>query len=317
MQAGEVFGELFAFGGIAEDALDHAHFSVEVVDHGDEDGFGGGGHSGGAPFFFALVTENNVFEALGQVGVEFGLDRGFAGGAEAEYDVALQGADAADLGGEISLILFELTDVVEENAGDGEVGIDLRVEGEERPRGTHHVGGVFEQAVAVGVVHADRGGTGTELRPHFVHHALYGLAQLCMLDRGDGFFDVGPEFPFRFRWDFDELMEHALGFRFGRVDFFGGLETRGEAILVIFRLASEADNGAFGYAFECGEDSRVAEGIGREAAAAVAQFDAEERVAVLRGFHRLATQNKNTAERCRDGGIELLELLDGFEFAHG
>ena len=89
LQAGEVFGELLAFGGIAEDALDHAHFSVEVVDHGDEDGFWGGGHSGGAPFFFALVTENNVLEALGQVGVEFGLDRGFAGGAETEYDVAL------------------------------------------------------------------------------------------------------------------------------------------------------------------------------------------------------------------------------------
>ena len=108
--------------------MHHAHFCIEIVDHRDEDGFGRSGHCGGAPFLFTLVAEDNMFETLGQVRIEFRFQRGLACGAEAKHDVTLQGADAAYLGGEIAFVFLEFTDVVQDDPGNGEIAIDLRVE---------------------------------------------------------------------------------------------------------------------------------------------------------------------------------------------
>lgn len=70
--------------------MDHAHSGIEVIDHGDEDGFWGCGHDGGAPFEFALMREDDVFEAFEEVWFEIGDDSGFADDAIAEDDVALE-----------------------------------------------------------------------------------------------------------------------------------------------------------------------------------------------------------------------------------
>ena len=53
-------GELTILTALAKEALDHAHFGVEVIDLGDEYGFGCRGDHGGAPLKFSLVAEDDV-----------------------------------------------------------------------------------------------------------------------------------------------------------------------------------------------------------------------------------------------------------------
>lgn len=92
-EAEEVFGK-FVGATVAQDALDHAHFGVEVVHHRDEDGFRRGSHCGGTPFQFALVAEDDVFEAFEERGVEFVFQTVFASKLVTEDDVAVEDASA-------------------------------------------------------------------------------------------------------------------------------------------------------------------------------------------------------------------------------
>jgi len=107
--------------------LDHAHFGVEVVDHADEHGLGRGGVDGGAPLGLALVAEDDVFEAFEAVGVEFVFHPGFTRELVAEDDVALEDAFAGAFGRERAFVLDDFAGVVEEDAGEGEVGVDFGI----------------------------------------------------------------------------------------------------------------------------------------------------------------------------------------------
>lgn len=49
-------GKFIIFSGLAKQALHHAHFSIEVVDFGDEDRLGRGGDNGCAPLELTLMT---------------------------------------------------------------------------------------------------------------------------------------------------------------------------------------------------------------------------------------------------------------------
>jgi len=64
IQAEMFFGELAVVGALTEEALDHAHLRIEIIDLGDKDGLRRGGDYCSAPLEFALVAENNVLEAL-------------------------------------------------------------------------------------------------------------------------------------------------------------------------------------------------------------------------------------------------------------
>jgi hypothetical protein len=75
------------------------------------------------------VAEDDVFETLEEIGGELVLETVFAGELVAEDDVALEQAAAALADGQPGLVLDGLADVVQEDAGEGEVGMDLRYSG--------------------------------------------------------------------------------------------------------------------------------------------------------------------------------------------
>ena len=76
-----------------------------------------------------------MLEALEEIGGELVLETVFAGELVAEDDVALEQAAAALADGQPGLVLDGLADVVKEDAGEGEVGMDLRVQRQERAGG--------------------------------------------------------------------------------------------------------------------------------------------------------------------------------------
>ena len=114
-------------GGSAQRVLYHTHFSVKIVDEGDEDGFRGCSHSRCAPFELPLVAEDDVLEAFGEVGFKFILESGFANEAVPEDDVALEDTLAGALRGEVLTVFDGFTYVVEECTGECEVTINLLV----------------------------------------------------------------------------------------------------------------------------------------------------------------------------------------------
>ena len=71
-----------------------------------------------------------MFEALGQVGVELGEKSGFSRDSEADDNMPLKSADAAGFDGEVALVFFEFSDVVKNDTGQCQVGVDLWVDRE-------------------------------------------------------------------------------------------------------------------------------------------------------------------------------------------
>ncbi len=241
------FGKFVGGGvtGLAEEALHHAHLGIEVVHFGDEDSFGRGGDDGGAPFEFSLVTENDVFETFEEVGCEFGFEAGFADELVTEDDVALQNAAAAAGGDKVALVFDGFADVVGEDAGEGEVGVDFWIEREKGTGGAGHVAGVFEQAVAVGVVHGDSGRRDAEGLADFVEHGLHSRAKVGVCNGGDVCLEFGPEGVAVFGSSFDEVGEVRRAGDLVGGESFGTKQARGEAVLVVFEFSFDADDAAF------------------------------------------------------------------------
>ena len=85
---------------------------------------------------------------------------------------------------------------------------------------------------------------------------------------------------------------------------------------LLTKPSSDTNNRALFNVAEGSEYFRIAENIGIEAAGAVAEFEAQERVAVLSHFGCLFEKDKDAAERGREVGIDSFDFLNGFVVGH-
>ena len=305
---------------MAEQALDHAHLGVEIVDLRDEHGFGCGGDDGGAPFEFALVAEHDVFEALEQVGIELRLDAGLADELVAEDDVALQDAPAALRRDKFALVFDDLAGVVHEHAREREVGVDLRVKRQQRARGAGHVHGVFEQAVAVGVVHRHGGRRHAELLADVVEEGLHRGAQLGVPDGGDVLVEFGPQRVGILRCRFHQIGQQRRTRQLVECDGLGAQELGREAVLVVVDLRLEADDAALLHGIDDIVGRAVAEDVQAEGAGLVAELHVEEGIAVLGDLAGDAFDQHDAGESIAAIARQGLDLTDGIrgrEIGHG
>ena len=125
--------------GLTQGALDHAHFGVEVVDHGNKDGFRRRRVNRRPPLRFALVTEDDVLEALEALGIEFGFQAGLAHQLVAEDHVTLENAAPTAFRGQRAFVLNGFAGVVEEYPRHRQIGVDFGVNREQRAAGSRHV----------------------------------------------------------------------------------------------------------------------------------------------------------------------------------
>lgn len=146
----------------------HFEFGVDVIDVMEDDGFRGFGEDWGAVLVFAVMgadeveeVEADLFGGGGEV-----LPWGVGGGVgeltpepidefDAEGDVAEEFAGfgvghVEAVGGEA--VFPELAAVVEEDSCDDEVAVELGVGGADGGGGAHHLGDVFDETAAAGVM---------------------------------------------------------------------------------------------------------------------------------------------------------------------
>ncbi len=187
-----------AGGELALEAVEAAEAAAEVVDHVDEDGLAGGGDDRRAVLQLAVVAEDDVEDALGEVGVEARqvLDRP-AHGVVAERDLPLQAAGVGEVDRQRVVVVGDaLADVVQEGAGDGDLAVDA---GEEVGRGGDRLGDrerVLEQPVPVGLVVGLRRRRDREALPGLrvgAEEDVEQLAQLRALDRRQQFAQLALE----------------------------------------------------------------------------------------------------------------------------
>ena len=103
---------------------------------------------------------------------------------------------AAPPRGERALVLDALARVVQQDAGEREVGVDLGIVRKERAGGAGHVQRVLKQAVAVGVVHRHCRRHPAENGTDFLEDAAHGEAQFVVADGVDAVVEL---LPHRFR----------------------------------------------------------------------------------------------------------------------
>ena len=94
-EAGDEIGEFLIVGGGTEGVLDHTHFGIEVVDHGDKDSFRGSGLNCGAPFEFSLMGEDNMLKPVYKSILEAALESGPTDHPVPENDVTVEMSEAA------------------------------------------------------------------------------------------------------------------------------------------------------------------------------------------------------------------------------
>ena len=128
MKPHETFTEGLGLRSGAEGALHHAHARIEVIDHGNENGFGRCSPGGGAPSGFALVTQHDMFESFEPIGIEMGHDASFADNGITEDNVTLQNALAGTAGAQSAFIFGHFPRVMDQDSGDDQVGVGFRVE---------------------------------------------------------------------------------------------------------------------------------------------------------------------------------------------
>jgi hypothetical protein len=168
-------------GGVGEGVAEGLEFGFEVVEGGEEHRLRRHGKLGAAELELAVMGENHVFDQDAEAGWELlrgvlrgvvrgrrGLGLGGCGGVQegdffvehalADGDVtdelAFEGVVEAGAPGEFA----DFADVVEDGAGEEEVGVDFRVEGRGRQADADEGEDVLEEATDPGVVEALRGG---------------------------------------------------------------------------------------------------------------------------------------------------------------
>ena len=114
-----------------------------------------------------------MFEALKALGIEFGFEAGLADELVAEDDVALENAAPTALCRERAFVFDGFAGVVEENACHRQIGVDFGIDRQQRAAGPRHVRRVFEQTVAIGVMHRDGGRRPTKLLTDFIKDCLH------------------------------------------------------------------------------------------------------------------------------------------------
>ena len=123
----------------------------------------------------------------------------------AEDNVALENAAPTAFGGERAFVFDGFAGVVEENARQSQIGVDFGINWQQRAAGPRHVRRVFEQAVAVGVVHRDGRRRPTKLITDFIEDRLHRRAQFWVADAGDETLEFHPEGGAIFRSHLDEV----------------------------------------------------------------------------------------------------------------
>jgi hypothetical protein len=146
----------------------HFEFGVDVIDVVEDDGFRGFGEDGGAELVFAVVGSDEVEEVEADVfgrrlevlpwGVGWGfgeltpepIDEFDAEGDVAEEFAGFGVGHVEAVGGEA--VFPEFAAVVEEDSCDDEVAIYHLVGGADGGGGAHHLGDVFDETAASGVM---------------------------------------------------------------------------------------------------------------------------------------------------------------------
>ena len=262
-----------------------------------------------------------MLEALEALGIEARLHAVLPGKLVAEDHVTLQDALAAALRGERALVFDALAGVVQEDAGECQVGVDLRVVRKQRAGGPGHVQRVLEQPVAVGMVHRHGGGHPAEDRADLLEDPAHGEPQLVVTDGVDAVVEFLPHRLGVLGGGLDERVEHARGGERGLIHHDGAGEARGEAALVKLDPALDAHHAAFAGAAERLMHRAVAEDRAAERARPVAEVDAEVGVAVAGRLRLELPHDQRGGEGAavvgRLHGLQVTDDQGGDFFGHG
>lgn len=155
IQAREPFGEFLPGSSLPQCPLDHAHFRIKIIDHRNQHGFGCRGIDGRTPFGLALMAEHDMLQTFESLRVKVSLECRFPDQLVTEDDVTLKQPATASPGGKGAFVFDCFPNVVQENPCQGEIGINLRIDGKEGDADAQHVHGVLKQAVTIGMVHRD------------------------------------------------------------------------------------------------------------------------------------------------------------------
>jgi hypothetical protein len=139
------------------------------------------------------VGEDDVLEALEAVRVQPGLHPVLSGELVAEDHVALQDPAAAPARRKRTLVLDRLAGIVKQNAGEGEIGVHLRIEREERAAGAGHPHGVFEETVPVSVMHRYSCRRPAEGGTDLLEDPAHRSPELLVPEHGDARLQLRPE----------------------------------------------------------------------------------------------------------------------------
>jgi hypothetical protein len=205
---------------------------------------GGGGLGGGAPFELALVGKDDVFEPVEEVFGEAGLEGGAPDLAVPEDNMAMKDAELAFGGGEIARILEGLPEVVKDDPGEGEIRINLVIEGKQGAAGAAHADRVLHEAGAVSMVHGDGTGGGLEGRLEFLQGGGNRLLEGLVANFCDKFLELAPEFIKGDRSALDEVFEVMRELTF--MNLLNIRNGRGEAVLVGVRIPLEPEDRTLG-----------------------------------------------------------------------
>ncbi|SDT97611.1 hypothetical protein SAMN05444156_1196 [Verrucomicrobium sp. GAS474] len=280
-------GDLGFFG---EGAAEHFDAGVEVVEVVEGPGFGGAGGDGGAVFALAVVGGDEVEEVEAD-GFGGGLVAG--GGGEFEFGVVLEGAPEVvgefDADGDVAhefsdegvgheealglVVVFpEFAAVVEEDAEDDEVPVEVGVDGAEGLGAADHLGDVFDEAAAAGVVVVAGGGGAAEF---FAVEGEEGLAEEAEAGVGEGVDGGGDvvEFAVEEGLAFGGAGEEGVDFLGGEGAELGAVEV--EAVLVAVVVGFEGDEGAGAVAEGFGVGGAVGPEFDFFVAGAVADLEVE------------------------------------------
>lgn len=263
---GEFFGGLVA-------AAEHFEFGVDVVDVVKGDGFGGFGEDRGAEFELAVVGGDEMEEVEADV-LAVGVEEGPVGGFGEVHEIAPEFIDEFEAEGDVAehfavkivglgeaglgvAVFPHFAAVVEEDAGDEEVAVEVGIDGAEGVAGAHHLGDVLDEAAAAGVVVFTGGGGAFVAVGEAVEEELAEVVETGVGEGGE-FFQDGVPVGLLAGGCFGVAEEEGLFLIFGEESDFGGAGF--DAVFAgVDPFGVEFDEGGAGKVFELVEAGVVVE----------------------------------------------------------